>query len=85
METNIMIEGASPVGNSLVNKALVWSNRSNVYFSLPTPAEVSIFTVSGMLYDRRSLPAGETKLALPAGFYIIRIPGMLSETKVIVN
>ena len=64
--------------------ARVWSYNGNAYFSLPSPARVSIFTISGTLYDRRTLPDGNTSLPLPPGVYIIHIPGM-EETKIVVN
>ena len=73
-ETTIRIDGVGPVSNELApdNEARVWSYGGKAYFSLPAPTEVSIYTVSGTLYDRRTLPAGDTSIALPAGFYIIR-------------
>ena len=75
--TTIYINGVGPVGNeSLTSKARIWSYSGSVYFSLPEPTEVSIFTLSGVLYDRRYLPAGDTSLPLPPGVYIISIPGM---------
>ena len=47
------------------------TNNGKAYFSLASPAEVSIFTISGMLYDQRILPTGDTSIQLPAGIYIV--------------
>ena len=78
--TTITIEGAvesnSMVGEVPVqdSKPKVWSYGNRAYFNLPSPSEVSIYSISGLLYDRRYLPAGNTTLQLPSGFYIIQLP-----------
>ena len=83
--TTITIAGIVPVGNEPSPYATrVWGYGGKVYFSLAAPAEVSIYTVSGMLYDQCSLPAGDTSLSLPAGLYIIRIPGR-ADMKIIIH
>ena len=86
--TTIAIEGAvesnSQVGETPVHDNKVWSYNDRVYFALPEPAEISIYTISGILYDRRRLPAGNTSLQLPPGFYIIRKQGA-NETKIIID
>ena len=82
----IRFDGVGPVSNDLTpdNEARVWSYGGKAYFSLPAPTEVSIYTVSGTLYDRRTLPAGNTSIALPAGFYIIRTNNT-TEAKILIN
>jgi hypothetical protein len=85
-ETVIRIDGVGPVSNepSPTNEAHVWAYGGKAYFSLPAPTEVSIYTVGGILYDRRTLPAGNTSLALPAGLYIIRADDT-TETKILIK
>ena len=82
--TTIRIAGIT-VGNELLpQSARVWGYDGKAYFSLAAPAEISIFTISGMLFDQRTLPAGDTSIQLPAGIYIIRIAGK-AETKILIN
>ena len=61
----------------------VWSYDGKAHFNLPTSMEVSIYTVSGMLFDRSILPAGNSSIQLPAGFYIIR--ANQNQWKVVIN
>ena len=88
--TTIMIEGAvesnSQVGEQFIQKSQpkVWSYDGKAYFNLPVEADVKIYNIGGVLYNSRCLPAGNSLLALPPGFYIIRISGM-AETKIIIN
>ena len=90
-ETVIRIDGAVPVSNSpglqiRDNEGAtgVWSYDDKAYFSLPAPTEISIYTVSGILYDRRTLPAGVTTIALPPGFYIIQTD-YKTKIKIVIN
>jgi len=80
----IRIAGVGPVGNELLPSAThVWANGGKAYFSLAAPTEVSIYTVSGMLFDKQTLPAGDTSIALPKGFYIIRTANQ--QYKIVIN
>ena len=90
-EIIIKIGGAGPVSNSPglqirddERTARTWSYGGKVYFNLPAAADVSIHTLSGTLYDSRRLPAGDSSIALPPGFYIVRVPG-ITETKIVIN
>jgi len=83
--TTIIITGVTPVSNEPSPSATrVWGYGSKAYFSLAEPTEVSIYTVNGMLYDRRTMPAGDSSIQLPAGLYIIRTNNK-TETKIIIN
>ena len=74
--TTIFIDGVSTMVNQQVPQtSRIWSYESNVHFSLDKPTEVSIYTITGMLYDQRTLPAGNAIMSLPTGLYIIHIPG----------
>ena len=82
--TTIRIAGIT-VGNELLpQSARVWGYDGKAYFSLATPAEVSIYTISGMLFDQRALPAGDTSIQLPAGMYIIRTANQ-NQWKIVIN
>ena len=82
--TTIRIAGIT-VGNELLpQSARVWGYDGKAYFSLAAPAEVSIFTISGMLFDQRALPAGDTSIQLPAGMYIIRTANQ-NQWKIVIN
>ena len=82
--TTIHISGVRAVDNEPISSSRVWGYDGKAYFSLAAPAEVSIYTISGMLFDQRTLPAGDTSIQLPAGIYIIRIAGK-AETKILIN
>ena len=88
--TTITIKGAvesnSQVGEMPVQQSApkVWSYKGKAYFSLPIAADVAIYSISGTLHDQRRIPAGDTSIAIPPGFYIIRISGM-AETKIVIN
>ena len=74
--TTILIEGVSTTVNQQVpQSSRIWSYGGNVYYSLEKPTEVSIYTITGMLYDQRTMPAGNTTMSLPTGLYIIHMPG----------
>lgn len=70
----IRIEGIRQgVDNVLIPESKVWGYKGVVYFSLPAATDVSVYTLTGNLYERRRLPAGDSRLPLPAGVYLIRL------------
>lgn len=50
-----------------------------VYIQTPQPAATVIYTLSGQLVRKLSLPAGDSRIGLPEGFYIIRIGSLLQK------
>ena len=71
--TTIIITGVNPVANEPTPTATrVWGYNGMAYFSLAEQTDVSIYTFNGILYDKCTLPAGDSSIQLPAGLYIIR-------------
>ena len=88
--TTITIEGAvesnSQVGEAPVqeSQSKTWSYNGKAYFNLAERTEVSIFTTTGLLYSKQTLPTGITAIELPKGIYIIQITNE-NTTKVIIK
>ena len=86
--TTITIEGAvesnSYVGETHVADTKVWSYDGKANFNLAERAEVSIYTTTGLLYSKQTLPAGTSSIELPKGIYIIQIANE-NTTKVIIK
>jgi Listeria-Bacteroides repeat domain (List_Bact_rpt)./The GLUG motif. len=86
--TTITIEGAvesnSSVGETHVADTKVWSYDGKANFNLAERAEVSIYTTTGLLYSKQTLPAGTSSIELPKGIYIIQIANE-NTTKVIIK
>ncbi|MDR1779112.1 MAG: hypothetical protein LBR50_00080 [Tannerella sp.] len=53
----------------------VWTSGSLLYVSTPTEGELSVYTVTGSLFTRRTVGAGTTSVALPAGVYVVTFGG----------
>ncbi|MDR2914484.1 MAG: immunoglobulin domain-containing protein [Tannerella sp.] len=49
----------------------VWSYNERLYFNIPQPAKVWIYTLTGALYGNRNLPAGDYSMPVNSGFYMI--------------
>ena len=82
---DIRIEGVNPVGNMEIS-----TNSFNIYVSdgavvadSPSATRLSVYTVAGQLYTTRLIPAGTTRIALPAGVHFVRIGTEVH--KVVVN
>lgn len=69
----ILINGVSPVDNQSIHPdTRIWSYNGKLYISLPSAQEISVYTLTGTLHERRDLPAGDTVLSMPAGVYFVR-------------
>lgn len=81
----ILINGVSPVGNQPIHTdTRIWSHNGKLYISLPSAQEISVYTLTGSLHERRDLPAGDTVLSMPAGVYIITLDTGTRQ-KVVIN
>ncbi|MDR3308647.1 MAG: T9SS type A sorting domain-containing protein, partial [Tannerella sp.] len=60
------------VSNEKVSEVKVWAYRNALHVDVPSPTTLSVYTISGTLYRKQSLAAGQTVLSLPQGLYIIR-------------
>jgi hypothetical protein len=68
----ITITSGTPDGTETVDGAKVWSYDGQLNLYSPTNEKASIYTLTGQLYKKQSLSAGETvTLPLAKGFYIV--------------
>lgn len=51
----------------------VWSTTGALHISTPLPAPLDIYTLSGQCLKRLKLSAGDSRIMLPAGLYLIRM------------
>lgn len=75
-----------PTSNAQIasNPLLIYVSNGMLIAESPSAIQLlSVYTLTGQLYTEQQIPAGTTRIALPAGMYIIRI----GETtkKVVVN
>jgi hypothetical protein len=73
---SILNEPASGVGNEPSSVASrVWSHAGTLYIKSPTSCPVSVYTLSGALARRLSIPPGQSRLPLERGLYIVELNG----------
>jgi uncharacterized repeat protein (TIGR02543 family) len=56
-----------------IDEPQVWSFGNTLYISTSQPAQVRIFTMSGLLLKAQNIAAGENEIQLPQGFFVIII------------
>jgi uncharacterized repeat protein (TIGR02543 family) len=63
------------VKNDSLNEDRIWANKDELHiYTLKSGAIVRIFTPDGILHKVQTLPtAGETKIQLPQGIYIVTL------------
>jgi hypothetical protein len=61
------------VGNENIGEGNVWAYRNTLYINTPVEDIVSIYTVTGVLNTKVSIPAGLNKLPLEKGMYIVTL------------
>jgi uncharacterized repeat protein (TIGR02543 family) len=79
----VSISGVAPVSNQTVRQSRVWTYGGNLHIDAVNPSPLKVYTLSGQLYIHEDLDAGETKIPLPQGFYIIILEQKI--TKVVVK
>ncbi|MCM1517816.1 MAG: hypothetical protein NC117_04170 [Pseudoflavonifractor sp.] len=62
---------ASGLDVAVVPATSLEAEEGGIRVTAVTPTEVSVYSVSGALVKTAQLPAGESHMALPAGFYIV--------------
>jgi hypothetical protein len=78
----VVVEGV--VGNEIIDKPMrIWSSKRHVHVQSKDTQTVSVYTLSGKLYKRQTLQAGETTILLPAGLYIVKVSDVVA--KVIIS
>ena len=62
----------SPVANEDVQADQIFANGGTLHILLTMPSPVQIVNITGKLIKAQNLPAGETKISLERGIYIVR-------------
>jgi len=71
----ITIEGVNPTGNAHITSGTVSiavDNGELIIDNLGEKTEMAVYTLTGHIYMKRSLPTGTMNVMLPQGVYIIR-------------
>lgn len=78
-DIEITIEGIikdDPTGNATIEgEVKVQAIGSTLHIYLPKAENVSVYTLSGLLYGQQDLSAGSTQIQLGRGMYLVKIGG----------
>jgi hypothetical protein len=72
------------VGNKTVAGAEIYGYGGSLHIRMVQPATLNVYTLSGALLHRQTLPAGETAVPLPQGAYVVKV-GNVSRKLLITN
>jgi hypothetical protein len=70
------------VGNEAFTAPAIWSYGNSLHVRTPQPAALKVYTLSGALFRRQTLPAGETSISLPQGTYIVKIGSVAAKVTI---
>lgn len=76
-DTEITIEGIikdDPTGNATIEgETKVQAIGSTLHIYLPKAETISVYTLSGLLYEQQDVSAGSTQIHLSKGMYLVKI------------
>jgi hypothetical protein len=63
----------SDVSNPYLPSQKVWSYKNSLYVNVEQDDVVSVYTMTGILYRKMEIPAGQTALRLERGMYLVTL------------
>ena len=75
---------AGDVGNDILLQQRVWSYRNTLFINVDKADIVSIYNMTGILYQKLEIPAGLQKMTLERGIYMITLKDG-SVHKIVIN
>jgi len=61
------------IGNAVIRDDRVWSYKNILYVNVSSEDIVSIYNMTGVLYQKIEIPAGLKKLILDRGVYVVTL------------
>lgn len=70
-----IVKNPDPVGNETIDTGgiKIWAARGYLHIQTPQPEQACIFTPDGRLLKALRIPAEGQRIALPKGFYLVRL------------
>jgi len=70
---DVYFDPSNRTGNATMQNTTIWSYRNTLFINVDKDDVVSIYNVTGVLYQKLEIPAGLKKLTLDKGVYMVTL------------